>query len=83
MLGSESPNIRTTGTELSRALARHGDDDFALRVPLFRICHRFERLVERERAIEYRSQGARIIESGQRLQLLAIGPHDEEGVAHA
>ena len=60
----------------SCAWERHGDDDLALRAPLFHKCQRIERLVERERAVEYRTQRARIIESGQRLQLLAIGPHE-------
>src|SRR5438093_4614153 len=82
---STSTPLQPLGRSLlsSRAWERHDDDDLALRAPLFHIRHRIERLVESERAVEYRTQRARIIESGQRLQLLAIGPHKEERVAHA
>src|SRR6266498_1676526 len=78
-----STSLWTAAFFSSCAWERHDDDDLALRVPLFHICHRIERLVERESAVEYRTQRTRIVESGQRLQLLAIGPHKEERVAHA
>src|SRR5436190_1496893 len=61
------------------AFSGHGDDDLAgLRAALLDVLHGLERLVEREDAVDDGVDLPRVDEGGDRAELDAAGPHEQE-----